>query len=178
MANKVLQCGECGRTEQSKFVFDPDGKFFTCVCGAKNRLADSISIVEIEGMATVSSRLRRIEQLVSEGNVDKAESLCKEVLTIQPENYEAWWYRYICADAVAKYYGYADQFGNKDLATQANVRRQNLVFADRAIQYAPDTKKSEYRQMSSKDRQFISDVENNPRPSGGLLSKLFGKKGR
>ena len=172
MSNQVLRCQECGRTDQSKFVFDPSGKFFTCACGAVNKLYDTYNITKIEGIATVDSRLRHIEQLLDDGNVDKADGLCKEILAIEPECYQAWWYRYLCASAVSAYYGYEDQFGRRDPHSQAQVRENNLRFADRAIQYAPEAIKSQYIQQSQQDRNYINNVRN-----GNMDQKTNGKSG-
>jgi len=172
MADKALRCSECGRTDDAKFVFDPSGKFFTCACGAVNKLYDSYTVTKIEGIATVETRLRRIEQLLDESNIDKADALCKEILEIEPECYQAWWYRYICAKAVAEYYGYEDQYGRRDSYTQASIRAKNLEYADRAIQYAPEQIKSTYRQQSQEDRNFISNVRN-----GSTDQKVNGSSG-
>lgn len=172
MADKALRCSECGRTDEAKFVFDPSGKFFTCACGAVNKLYDNYTVTKIEGVATVETRLRRIEQLLDENNIDKADALCKEILEIEPECYQAWWYRYVCAKTVAEYYGYEDQYGRKDSYTQASIRAKNLEYADRAIQYAPEQVKSTYRQGTQEDRNFISSVKN-----GNMEQKANGSKG-
>ena len=172
MADKALRCSECGRTDESSFVFDSSGKFFTCVCGAVNKLYDTYTVTKIEGMATVESRLRRIEQLLSDGNYDKIESLCKEVLEIEPECHEAWWYRYICAKAVAEYYGYEDSYGRKDIYTQASIRAKNLEYADKAIEYAPEQKKEEYIKKTQEDRDILRKLH-----EGKCDSKVNGRSG-
>lgn len=172
MADKALRCSECGRTDETKFVFDSSGKFFTCACGAVNKLYDNYVVTKIEGVATVESRLRRIEQLLDEGNIDKADALCKEILEIEPECYQAWWYRYICAKVVAEYYGYEDQYGRKDFYTQASIREKNLKYAERAIQYAPEQVKSKLRQQLQEDRNCISSVRN-----GNIEQKVNGSRG-
>lgn len=158
MADKALRCSECGRTDDSKFVFDSSGKFFTCVCGAVNKLYDSYTITKIEGIATVETRLRRADQLISAGEFDKADSLCKEILEIEPECHEAWWCRYLCAVAVAEYYGYQDQYGRNDPYTKASIHAKNLEFANRAIEYAPEQVKAVYLQQTQEDRDYIRDV--------------------
>lgn len=162
-----LVCPNCG----GSMTPDSSGEFCTCIyCGTKTQLVEKTVVehtgkVEVDGIATVSSKLLSASQCLQAGNTEKANRLYKEITGLEPQNPYAWWGRFICEESFAKYYGFQDKYGNDDNITKANQILEILKYADLAIQYAQDDVKQQYIQQTQDYRDFVESVKNGQIPA-------------
>jgi len=177
-----LECSKCHCKDVANFKFDETGKFFVCDCGAINKLYDTYTIVqhqgtvEVDGIATKNNTLERANQLLSSNEYDKANKKYKEVLELDPTNYEAWWGRFLCEIYFAKYYGYQDRYGNSSPYIKANIIYEHLTkYAYKAIDYAPAEYKESYKKAIAEYEKYVNDYNNGVYNKKGILQTIFDK---
>ena len=161
-----LVCENCGGT----LAIDNSGETGTCIyCGTKKQLIEKVVTVvehtgkiEIDGIATATSKLTSAYQCFQNGNIEKANRLYKEITELEPQNPYAWWGRYLCEENFAQHYGFKDKYGNSDDITKANQILEILKYADFAIQYANDDVKQQYIDQTQSYRDFVESVKNQP----------------
>ena len=177
-----LECSKCHCKDVAKFKFDETGKFFVCDCGAVNKLYDEYNIVkhegrvEVDGIATKNSTLERAKQLLENNEHDRANKKYKEVLELEPTNYEAWWGRFLCESYFARYYGYQDKYGNCTPYTKANIILENLnKYAYKAIEYATEEKREIYKKEIEALEKYVEDVRNGVYDKKNIFQKIYQK---
>lgn len=156
MAIQPAICSGCGGIIN---VDDVDLNGF-CKCEFCNTAHKIIDVITVDGLPTVKSLLTNADMLIEDGNADKAVSTYKEVLKIKPNCHEAWWGLYVCNRFYDRYYQYKDKYGNSGPLTKASIMANTIEkYAYRAIEYAPEQNKKEYRAEIQSELDFIQQAQ-------------------
>lgn len=134
--------------------------------------------IEVDGISTEKNQLIRAKQLLDMGQYDNANSIYKNVLKLSPTNYEAWWGIYLCESAISKYYGYTNNLGDTSPQIKADILEKNLYkYAYKAIEYADDDKKSEYKNQIASIEKYIEEIRH-PIYNKRTLKDIFRRKSK
>ena len=181
MELKSATCPNCG----GKLQLNPQIEKGICVyCGSEIIVAEAIQKFkgEIDGLATTKTHLIRAEQLLEDGDADKAAREYRAVIDLNPQCAEAYFGLFKCEVASANYYlklNYSLQRAVSDYLNDiANARDK---YGRRAIQFASGDEAAQYEAYVNKtvaDAQAKAEEINwkkKPLAAKGL-AKLMGKK--
>ena len=180
MELKSAKCPNCG----GKLQLNPNIEKGICIyCGSEIIVEDAIRLGrEVDGIATVRTHLIRADQLLEDGEMDKAAKEFKDVINLKPDCAEAHFGLFRCEVASANYYlrlNYSLARAVSDYINDINLAKEK--HGKRALQYATDDQKKEYEEYINaavSEAYSKADETNWNKKSliGKGFAKLFGGK--
>lgn len=145
MELKSAKCPNCG----GKLQLNPAIEKGICIyCGSEIIVEDAIRLGrEVDGIATVRTHLVRADQLLEDGEMDKAAKEFKDVINLKPDCAEAHFGLFRCEVASANYYlrlNYSLERAVSDFINDINLAKDK--YGKRALQCASADQKKEYEE--------------------------------
>lgn len=151
MGVRTLKCSSCGANLE---VDEELTVGFCQYCGAKFILNERIDVnIKIDNGN--SNKIKMAYEYIDENNYEKAEKLFKNVLNDDITNHEAWWGRYICVTFYSRYYGYTNRYGETSNVIKAEIIYDNLKYAYKAIENAPQDIAEQYKMKIAEAENFV-----------------------
>jgi len=148
-----LKCSACGASLEVDSSLEIG---FCQYCGTKFMLGEHIN-VKVKIDHDNDNKILVANEYIDAGNYERAEKIFKEVLDTDITNHQAWWGRYICETYYSAYYGYVNRYGETSVSIKKSIIRNNLEYAYKAIKYAPEEIKEEYKRLIEYDESFLND---------------------
>ena len=145
MELKSAKCPNCGGKLQLNPAIE---KGIWIYCGSEIIVEDAIRLGrEVDGIATVRTHLVRADQLLEDGEMDKAAKEFKDVINLKPDCAEAHVGLFRCEVASANSYlrlNYSLERAVSDFINDINLAKDK--YGKRALQYASADQKKEYEE--------------------------------